>query len=773
MGHSDHCVLTFDFICYWARNLEPQTWIRNFCRADISGMRIFLDQTRLVVLDLFPLEYRRLRGDLILTYALFEQGLANRFFTVDPANTRRGHGERQLLNDKNKTDPGNLGKSLAPVYQSVNPCSNHVAAASSDVNSCWNEIFTSFHSAGNFACETVLPGPVKYWVSARPLMYPVSGSPFRRTAPASAAEFADNRLLLRCQIIDLSLVVSTLHKAVRKSPFEEVCRLAYGARSQASATLGCIKHSSQITVSQMTQKRLLARHQVKLSVHANVKPSGHGSLRELKKLMNARRLFQLIRMTSPRKPRVGETIKNQVGVTISNKRLLTSSPNIAKPFHLGHFRATVTGNFICNLHRAAGHEVIGINYLGDWGTQFDLLAQGWKKYGDEEQLLADPLRYLNKLYVRMNSEAAQLGFEQLNGVDSEVIAFNRDLWSRFRLLTMEHLKQTYKRMNVEFSAYEYESDYVDSALRIAQDLVDSGLAIVDGDGVTCIPAGTFEHMPQRIVLLKSNKSTLYLTRDLAAAISRHERYQFDRIHYVVEDGQRLHFKQLQQILSRMGYTWAQKSSDLDDHLLHDWAPADLHIPFGRVQGVSTRRGEGLFLSDILNNARQTVLKRMDYSPTTRISKTDSMNEVADQLGITCLVIEMLRKGRQKPINLGSFLGYSVVSETNGGSTTISDNSDLSGLGLQYCHARLCSLEERALKAGLFHSSQSDSRTSFGTESDLVHRLNTLPEPLDETTLNDPLFVLLLKHLSNFPDEFHSAYSNYEASVIVNYANRLM
>ncbi|KAG5455070.1 arginine--tRNA ligase msr1 [Clonorchis sinensis] len=450
-----------------------------------------------------------------------------------------------------------------------------------------------------------------------------------------------------------------------------------------------------------------------------------------------------------------------------------SSPNIAKPFHLGHFRATVTGNFICNLHRAAGHEVIGINYLGDWGTQFDLLAQGWKKYGDEEQLLADPLRYLNKLYVRMNSEAAQLGFEQLNGVDSEVIAFNRDLWSRFRLLTMEHLKQTYKRMNVEFSAYEYESDYVDSALRIAQDLVDSGLAIVDGDGVTCIPAGTFEHMPQRIVLLKSNKSTLYLTRDLAAAISRHERYQFDRIHYVVEDGQRLHFKQLQQILSRMGYTWAQKSSDLDDHLLHDWAPADLHIPFGRVQGVSTRRGEGLFLSDILNNARQTVLKRMDYSPTTRISKTDSMNEVADQLGITCLVIEMLRKGRQKPINLGSFLGYSVVSETNGGSTTISDNSDLSGLGLQYCHARLCSLEERALKAGLFHSSQSDSRTSFGTESDLVHRLNTLPEPLDETTLNDPLFVLLLKHLSNFPDEFHSAYSNYEASVIVNYANRLM
>ncbi|KAF8562011.1 hypothetical protein P879_05580 [Paragonimus westermani] len=453
-----------------------------------------------------------------------------------------------------------------------------------------------------------------------------------------------------------------------------------------------------------------------------------------------------------------------------------SSPNVAKPFHLGHFRATVTGNFIRNLNEAAGHRVISVNYLGDWGTQFDVLTEGWKIYGNEKELVTDPVRHLNKIYVQMNMER---GKQPLSTTPADVPSASTapvlspsdfSLWRRFRQLTMEYLKKTYARMNVQFTTFEYESDYVQPAYLVVKRLLDLNIAIRDKDGVTCIPANAFGDGSQRIVLLKSNNSTLYLTRDLAAAISRYERYHFDRIHYVVENGQRLHFNQLRSILQRMGYSWAAAESLPDSNPDECHPPSDLHVPFGRVQGVSTRHGEGLFLSDILDNAQKTVLGRMARSPTTRTSSSSSSFDVsaADHLAVTCLAVEMLRKARQKPIWLHSFLGYPVMAE----STPLVDNTDLSGLGLQYCHARLCSLERRAADRQ-FISPHLDDGDSVKQSSvlDLVRQLDALSLSPPGTG-SHPAFVELLRHLTHFPDALQTSYANYEASTIVHYATRL-
>ncbi|KAF7255744.1 hypothetical protein EG68_07732, partial [Paragonimus skrjabini miyazakii] len=256
------------------------------------------------------------------------------------------------------------------------------------------------------------------------------------------------------------------------------------------------------------------------------------------------------------------------------------------------------------------------------------------------------------------------------------------------------------------------------------------------DGVTCIPANAFGDGSQRIVLLKSNNSTLYLTRDLAAAISRYERYHFDRIHYVVEDGQRLHFNQLRSILQRMGYSWAARESLPDPNPDECRPPSDLHIPFGRVQGVSTRQGEGLFLSDILDNAQQTVLGRMARSPTTRTSASSSSSDtsVAGHLAVTCLAVEMLRKARQKPIWLG--------------------------------------LERRAADRH-FISSQPDDGASVKQLSvlNLVRQLDALSLSPPGTG-SHPAFMELFQHLNHFPDALRTSYANYEASTIVQYATRL-
>ncbi|THD28334.1 putative arginine--tRNA ligase [Fasciola hepatica] len=463
-----------------------------------------------------------------------------------------------------------------------------------------------------------------------------------------------------------------------------------------------------------------------------------------------------------------------------------SSPNIAKPFHLGHFRATVTGNFVRNINEAMHHRVVAINYLGDWGTQFDLLARAFHQYGSWDKLNTNPMRHLQEIYVRVNQEnGTSLSAQSIP--DSDRISW----WARVREMTIAHLEQTYSRMNVRFTVFEYESDYVDAAKRLVDRLLVAGLAMYDSDGVVVFRTSTTtdSSLPNpRISLLKSDGSTLYLTRDIASAISRYERYHFDRIHYVVEDGQRLHFQHLCTVLQGLNCHWLNATNPVDSPA-DDFQPSSpsscqIHIPFGRVQGASTRRGQGVTLSDILDGARHTILQRMAKSPNTRFSdvtdpalsntERQAILDVADHLGVTCLVVEFLRQRRQKPVRLRSFMGNPVANtgptDPNSGSDGGGlDTTDLSGLGLQYCHARLCSLERRAIQSGIISS---DSAHSDQTD------LTVLCEKIDQldstlwTNANQSMELKLLKFLTGFESALLAAYEDYEASVLVQFATKL-
>ncbi|CAH8619918.1 unnamed protein product [Schistosoma rodhaini] len=485
-----------------------------------------------------------------------------------------------------------------------------------------------------------------------------------------------------------------------------------------------------------------------------------------------------------------------------------SSPNIAKPFHLGHFRATVTGNFVKNINEAFGHKVIGINYIGDWGTQFDILASGFSKYGDEIELRRNPIEHLYKVYVQANRDIQSSNEKIRYGIDhgnesvnlsrpilnntTEIQSRDTEFWRYIRKVTCEQLKSNYQRMNIRFTSYEYESDYVEKAYSLANMLLANGLAYKSSDGLTCMSTANINDVNfsnQNIILLKSDNSTLYLTRDIAAAISRYEKYHFDRIHYVVEIGQRLHFQQLNYVLLKLGYNWPVISMIGDD--VYDNTDNDqcsqcarnlLHIPFGRIMAMSTRKGEGLFLLDILNNAQQFMLNRMKGSQNTRIAQSESVNpsllcqnEIADHLGVTCLVTTMFAYPRQKPINLQTFLGLPVTSTPTMKSSHLlksSPVSELCGLTLQYCHARLCSLESRSVSSGLFPFKVNNSDpTSMAFDMDhLIHEFDQFTK-WPSTTVNEKSFVKLADQLCS--SDVNSAWKHLPVLTCTNKEDQLI
>ena len=311
-----------------------------------------------------------------------------------------------------------------------------------------------------------------------------------------------------------------------------------------------------------------------------------------------------------------------------------SSVNIAKPFHIGHIRSTVIGDALRNIHNFLGYNTIASNYIGDYGTQFGTMIAAYKLWGDEEKLRKNPIKELLNLYVRYNKEAAEdekmmndarAEFKNLESGEEEATR----LWKHFKEISFNEFDRVYKMLDIDFDNYNGESYHSEFIPAVLEELKDKDL-LVESDGAYIVDLSEFDLPPA--IIIKSNGSSAYITRDIATAINRKKVYDFDKNLYVVATQQNLHFQQLFAILKLMGY---------------DFYDDCKHIPFGMVslkdQTLSTRKGQVVFLEDVLNKAVDKTKEIMEN----RDSKIENVDEVAEIVGIGAVKFQELYNNRIK------------------------------------------------------------------------------------------------------------------------------
>lgn len=345
-----------------------------------------------------------------------------------------------------------------------------------------------------------------------------------------------------------------------------------------------------------------------------------------------------------------------------------SSPNIAKPFHIGHIRTTVIGNALYKIYDSQGYNVIRINHLGDYGTQFGKLIVAYKLWGNKEAVENDPIKELLKLYVRFHDEAeskpemedeARAWFTKLENGDTEA----KELWQWFRDESLKEFQRVYDLLEIEFDSLAGESFYSDKMPAIIDELnekklmVESkGTMIVDLEDVNLPPA----------LIQKNDGSSLYLTRDLAAAEYRKKTYDFFKSIYVVGSQQELHFKQLFNVLRKMGHEWYK---DME------------HVQFGMValeEGtMSTRKGRVVFLEDVLKQA----IEKTREIVAVKNPNADNIDEIARKVGVGAVVFQELSNSRIKDYTFSWDRTLSFEGET--------------GPYVQYTHARCCAVKRKA------------------------------------------------------------------------------
>tara|TARA_B100001167_G_scaffold190048_1_gene155924 strand:- start:88 stop:1782 length:1695 start_codon:yes stop_codon:yes gene_type:complete len=312
-----------------------------------------------------------------------------------------------------------------------------------------------------------------------------------------------------------------------------------------------------------------------------------------------------------------------------------SSPNIAKPFHVGHLRSTIIGSTLYRIFASLGYECVGINHLGDWGTQFGKQIVALKHWGEEKDL--EDLDALNDLYVRYHEEErkdpgladeARDWFRRQEQGDAEAIA----LWEKIRETSLDYFKVIYERLSIRFDHYTGESFFNDKMDAIVDRADELGLTSVS-EGALVIDLE--EHgIDTPALLRKADGATLYMTRDLAAACHRHESYKFEKLLYVVGTAQSLHFRQLFKVLELMGEAWAGDC---------------MHVNFGLVQGMSSRKGNVIYLEELLDEAKRRAQEYMNANVDKRPELEDE-EAVAEAVGIAAIFFSDLGKQRIKDYN---------------------------------------------------------------------------------------------------------------------------
>lgn len=354
-----------------------------------------------------------------------------------------------------------------------------------------------------------------------------------------------------------------------------------------------------------------------------------------------------------------------------------SSPNIAKPFHFGHLKSTILGNFLANIHKYYGNEVIKLNYIGDWGVQYGLLSLGLedKSAQDEHNNLLQSDSKLSKLldiYVKSNQRAqeddtfyelAKQRFQTMDsGQDEEQLA----KWRQIRDISLNELKLSYDRLNIRFDVFEHESDHVARSHKLIEIMKSLELTKTLDDGLL-VTEVIKNNRSLNVPMLKSDGASLYLTRDVAAAFHRKEKYNFDKMLYVVGADQERHFHCLREIVKKFDGCY--------------WADNLVHVKMGKVIGMSSRSGRALLLSDIVDEATQNYIESTKGVPTSKVSSEADIKEVGRQLALSALFIFDMRNKRTRNYEFD----WSQVMVAG----------ERSGIQLQTTYARLCSLLRKA------------------------------------------------------------------------------
>ena len=425
--------------------------------------------------------------------------------------------------------------------------------------------------------------------------------------------------------------------------------------------------------------------------------------------------------------------KENYGSGKQNKNIVIdySSPNIAKPFHVGHLRSTVIGGALYNIYQFLGNNVIGINHLGDYGTQFGKLIEGYKRWGKEYNIEENPIDELTKIYIRINSlckedesvlEECRNNFKKLEDGDP----YCKELWEKFRALSLKEFEKVYKMLGSKFDSYNGEAFYVDKMPEVVNLLQKSG-KLVDSEGAKVIDLGS--DMPPCIII-KSNGSSTYATRDLAAILYRARTYNYDKAIYVTSYEQILHFKQIFKTATYLG---------LDEK----YTKGLEHVPFGMVLlktgKISTREGNIIKLEDLLNEAVERSKKVIE----SKNPNLENKDEVAHKVGIGAVIFNDLSNNRIKD----EIFDWDIMLNFNGET----------GPYIQYMCVRTKSVLE---KAGYIPELKNVDLSKLDDENskNLINILYNFNQTLINVTEKEEPSILS-RYLISLAKEYSSFYNN--------------
>ena len=405
-----------------------------------------------------------------------------------------------------------------------------------------------------------------------------------------------------------------------------------------------------------------------------------------------------------------------------------SSPNIAKPFHIGHLFSTAVGNSLAKIYKFLGYDVQSLNHLGDWGTQFGKLISAYKRWGKPELIEKDPINELLKIYVKFHEEAeshpeledeAREYFKKLEDGDAETT----ELWKYFKDQSLIEFKRVYDMLGVSFDSYNGEAFYSDKMDEVVDILRNKGI-LTESEGAQVVDLSDLNMTP--CIILKSDGATIYATRDIAAALYRHRTYNFYKNIYVVGLPQSLHFKQIFETMKRAGWEWSKDC---------------VHVGFGLVKlpgkSMSTRHGDVIFLEDVLNESIEKTRSIIENNG----SAVDDIDDVSRKIGIGAILYTFLKNSREKDI----VFSWDTMLDFDGESAPY----------CMYGYARGKSILRRA--DGIDYSDADMSKAVSDDAYTLVKMLNGFGDAVkDAADKNEPFYVN--RYVTNLVKAFNKFYN---------------